>query len=300
MAETQLTEAQIEDYKSVADVGPGIVEAEQDAPKAEQAADKSDTGHGHRKWDGQKEAWVDAIPARDEKGRFARVRESLAKSQQKTAYIQALQAGAVEPTEDMPPELWAAARNAQILQGTDRIKAPDFGPEKTAEGAEKREPSNAEQSLSPEETQHFEKYETFMSDLVAKRAIDPETKSALEGFGKAIDAGIPHDALAVLGHVISDTENPHEVLLALGKDPSSILVFSRLAPQGMAQAVHALSKQISALKVASQPTPKAPKPAPPAPVGARARSTAFDVSDESLSADEWAKQRNQQLAQRRR
>jgi tetratricopeptide (TPR) repeat protein len=45
--------------------------------------------------------------------------------------------------------------------------------------------------------------------------------------------------------------------------------------------------------------PAPPKPKPPSPVSGAASATAFDVSDTSLSPDEWAKLRNEQLAKRR-
>jgi hypothetical protein len=76
------------------------------------------------------------------------------------------------------------------------------------------------------------------------------------------------------------------------------VMLANLPPQAMKNVVRELSIELAA-KSSAAPA-KEPKPKPPAPVGGRASSSAFDVNDDSLDVDTWAKLRNQQLAKRGR
>jgi hypothetical protein len=105
----------------------------------------------------------------------------------------------------------------------------------------------------------------------------------------------------VIRAIAEETDDPHEVTYYLAKNRDEFRRFASLTP---AQAVKEAIKLD--VKLAIQPatpapdkTPAKPKPAPPAPVGARASSSAFDVNDESMDPDEWARNRNKQLAERR-
>jgi hypothetical protein len=257
---------------------------------------------GGDQWDVKKNKWGN--PTRDDQGRFAKVKESLAKALQKGEYVRALQQGAVQPSEEMDADTWVAARNAQIKHGTDRITPPELSSEENPESGKAAEakPSGepAEQQLTPEEITEIEGHQAFMSAVAAKVAFDPETKAAIEGFREAYDKGTAPGAINYMSLVISGTPNPHEVFQALGKNPEAIAMYSSLSPHAMQQVIQAVSKEIASKQAAAQVHARPPKPQPPTPVGARQATSHFDVNDESTDVHEWARQRTKQLAERRR
>src|ERR1017187_10051721 len=107
-------------------------EAGKDAPE--------ETSPVATQWDGEKNKFVSS--ARDEtSGRFAKVRESLAQSEQKSRYVKAVLEGTVQPTEEMLVDTWMAARRAQIRAQADKITPPDFG---SADGSQTAETPAAE------------------------------------------------------------------------------------------------------------------------------------------------------------
>jgi hypothetical protein len=229
----------------------------------------TDVAPGGNSWDGEK--WVNTA-ARDEKGRFAKVRESLALSQKKSAFVRDVLDGVVEPDEAHDPETWRAAREAQLARGTHKITPPDFPEEEKAGKSAAGDGKTGQQELSPEEIKHFEAHDTFLSSVAAKIAVDPDTKTALEGFQQAADKGATYQAIAYLGHVISDTPNAHEVFMALGKNPDAIAMYTtRLSPQGMAQAVQELSRQIAARSSEVVQKPSKPRLQFPLELGQRLR-----------------------------
>ena len=253
---------------------------------------------GGDQWDGEQNKWVNKAP-RDSAGRFSKVRESLAQSQRKTEYIQALQAGAVEPNDDMSPEEWALARNRMLANGTNVIKT-EFPAEKKPADAGAESNDAEQQELTPEEQHHFAKHEEVMARIAAKSVTDPEMGEARAGLSAALDRGAHPDAVRYLGHCIADVDNPYETFLVLGKNPDAMVTLTSLPPQAMRSVVRELSNELAA-KSAAAPVrePAPPKPKPPNPVGARAASSAFDVNDDSTDPETWARLRNEQLAKRR-
>jgi hypothetical protein len=105
----------------------------------------------------------------------------------------------------------------------------------------------------------------------------------------------------LLKAISEDTEDPHAIAYHLAKNRDEYRRFVALSP---AQALREVLKleiklQTPAPAPVVKPAPKAAeKYAPIEPVGARAVSKAFDVTDESLSADEWRKKRDEQIAKR--
>jgi hypothetical protein len=303
MAKAEITNQEFAaEYTKGIDFGPGA-EPSPDVVDDKAAAWKEYTGGddvalGGNEFDSATNSYKNRTPrdARDGKGRFQAVRESLERSQKRSDYVRSVLEGGVEPDEStMDADTWAAARNAQIARGTNRITAPEFPAERSADGATAN--NTAEQELTPAEQAHFEAHDSFMSSVAAKIAIDPETRTARDGFAAALEKGTAPEAMKYLGHCIADTDNPHEVFLALGKNPEAVDLYSRLKPEGMRSAVLALSRELASRNTHAKAAP-APKPKPPDPVGARASATAFDVNDESIDADTWARQRNEQLAKR--
>jgi len=107
----------------------------------------------------------------------------------------------------------------------------------------------------------------------------------------------------VLQALAVESEDPHELAYYLAKNREEFRRFAALKPDQVLREVIKLDAKLSfqAQTPPAQEKKQAPaKPAPPAPVGARAASMGFDVNDEAMSAEEWVRQRNKQLAERGR
>jgi hypothetical protein len=135
----------------------------------------------------------------------------------------------------------------------------------------------------------------------------PDYKETFDALAAEIRAG-DEDPLPphVLRAIAEESEDPHGLTYHLAKNREE---YQRLASitnpvEALRQVLRLEAKlQTSGDNAASAPDknakPKTAAPAPPEPVGARATATAFDVTDEKLSPDEWAAQRNAQLAKKR-
>jgi hypothetical protein len=288
----------LEDVVTQGEQAQNDAEGSSKTEKVDTTAGGDDIALGGNQFDGERNKWVNKTPTeRDGKGRFHAVRESLERSQKKTAYIQALQAGAVEPTEEMSEDEWLLARRGQLQNRTSGITPPEFPADQTGDEAEGTETQAVE--LTPAEIAHIEAHSNFLSGVIAKSALDSETRGARDAFRSAVDEfGVPPANMAILGHAIADCDNAHEVFNQMGKSPDIVATFSVLPPDVMRSAVLQLSRELSTQKSHTQKIAP-PKPKPPDPVGARASSSGFDVNDESIDADTWARQRNEQLAKKR-
>jgi len=106
--------------------------------------------------------------------------------------------------------------------------------------------------------------------------------------------------------IVQDTDDPQRIMYHLQTNRDEYRRLTELSPNLAAKEIHRLEFKFQQDKVKSNAAPaQEPKPrqtsAPPPPetVGARATAKAFDVNDETLSADEWAKKRNEQVYKRR-
>lgn len=99
----------------------------------------------------------------------------------------------------------------------------------------------------------------------------------------------------VLNAIMSESEDPHELTYHLAKNREEFRRFASLSPEQTLREVLKLDFKIATAPPAPVQAEPKRKPAPPEPVGARASSSAFDVNDEKIDADEWARQRNEQL-----
>jgi hypothetical protein len=114
----------------------------------------------------------------------------------------------------------------------------------------------------------------------------------------------------VIKEVIAQSAEFIDLLYVVGSDPAELKKFIELAQSDPRAAIgkvfeyergirEELSKESSTPrddkgKFTAPEAKKTSAPKPPSPVGG-ASSRAFDVSDESLSADEWMRKRNKQL-----
>lgn len=101
----------------------------------------------------------------------------------------------------------------------------------------------------------------------------------------------------IIATIAEESEDPHELTYYLAKNRAEFRRIAALEPHQVLREVLKLELRMQAAP-APDKKPAEPKPKPPAPVGARATSSAFDVNDTSLSPDEWARQRNEQLSKR--
>jgi hypothetical protein len=105
----------------------------------------------------------------------------------------------------------------------------------------------------------------------------------------------------VLKAISEEAEDPLGLTYHLAKNREEFRRLAALSPQETLREVLKLDFKLGAAKSLPAPakTEPTPKPKPPEPVGGRATSSAFDVTDEKMDADDWARQRNKQLAERR-
>lgn len=171
--------------------------------------------------------------------------------------------------------------------------------------------------------EHFQKIEQRVNEQ--KQALNSkvsEARTRYENFdeiqtsflSKVIsDKGAPLIPIPVL-EIINDSEYLADVLYTIGEDEAELAKFVALAKENKNAAIRYVTRVESLIAeefAKSKETTrgddgkftKAPEkkhtsaPKPPSPVSG-GTSRAFDVSDESLSTEEWARQRNAQLARK--
>jgi hypothetical protein len=166
---------------------------------------------------------------------------------------------------------------------------------------------------------HFDKIEErVQTETKALNAKVEEAKERYENFdeikdtflGKVLgDKGMPLIPLPVLA-IINDSDVLADLIYTLGSDEKATADFVKLAQSNPNQAIRHIArlevgiqdelKSGTAGKTESEKAPvvkKTQAPKPPEPVsGVSSRS--FDVSDESLSPEDWMRKRNQQIAKK--
>ena len=146
--------------------------------------------------------------------------------------------------------------------------------------------------------------------------IQENVEDARNRYGAEFDSVIEPTAAAIMGdktipmqvkQMLSDSDVLPELIYTIGTDQKTMKELERLSRVNPSQAIRYIATLEAGirLELAAEPSVAAttePKktnaPKPPTPVSG-ASSRAFDVSDESLSPDDWARKRNQQLAGRR-
>ena len=125
------------------------------------------------------------------------------------------------------------------------------------------------------------------------------------------DKGVPLIPLPVLS-IINDSDHLADLLYTIGSDDAEMTKFVAMAKSSPNKAIRYVAKVESLIaeelakpatargedgKFKAPETKKTSAPKPPSPVGGGS-SRAFDVNDESLSADEWFRKRNAEVAKR--
>jgi hypothetical protein len=120
------------------------------------------------------------------------------------------------------------------------------------------------------------------------------------------DKGSPMIPLSVL-EAVNDSDVLADVIYTIGSDEKALADFVRMAKESPIKAIKhvavlegLIKEELAKTKGEKTQAVKAPErqrtsaPKPPSPVGGGS-SKAFDVSDDSLSTEEWHRQRNRQL-----
>lgn len=205
-------------------------------------------------------------------------------------------AAAPESNEPLPPEL----PNLDTWTGTIaeyNAAAKSFPAKFTAFlDAKRQSEQNAQalnQRLSESEAKVIKEY--------------PDAKELINELFADIQGGAEPKLEPVALQLLQEkSSNPYELTYHLAKNRED---FQRLASiknpvDALVEIVRLdtklqLSKSAVATPVHAETPAKVAKPRPPEPVGARQSSTAFDVNDDKLDPDTWAKLRNEQVAKAR-
>ena len=190
---------------------------------------------------------------------------------------------------------------------------------------------------NPDGTLKYEDYGTFVKDLgkwsaeqtlheVRQREIQEQSikqivegvESARKRYGEEFDNIIEPTAGAIMGNqnipvavkqMMADSDVLPELVYTIGTDDKTMKDLERLSRTNPTQAMRYIATLEAGIRqeldadVPEEIVPNAPEPkkttAPPPPKPVTGGSSkGFDVSDDSLSTVEWARQRTRQLAQR--
>lgn len=163
-------------------------------------------------------------------------------------------------------------------------------------------------------------FESRQRDIQQQQMTEAQSKVERdrERYGKEFDKVIEPTAAAIMGdksipmgvkRMLASSDVLPELIYTIGTDEKTMQKLVRISqtdPQKAMFYIAELSAGIRQELAAETETPetvseprRTTAPKPPSPVsGASSRS--FDVSDESLSADDWARKRNAQIARRGR
>ncbi len=146
------------------------------------------------------------------------------------------------------------------------------------------------ESKVSEARERYEDFEEIRGNFISKAVAEDRTPL------------IPVEVLKA----INDSDRIADLLYVIGGDETALNEFIALAKSDPVKAIKrvgqlevGITQELS--KAKAEPSTKAPEkkqttaPKPPSPVGG-ASTRSFDVSDESLTADEWMRKRNKQLA----
>ena len=195
------------------------------------------------------------------------------------------------PSEPTPPEI----PNLVTFKGT----AEEY--DKLLNEYPKKLEAYLDAQRSVKEKQQTLQQKITQSEAKTKQAhpdYESEFNKLLEDVKDGEEPGLPDYLLKTIAE---ETDDPHAIAYHLAKNREE---YKRLVSLSPAQALREVIKLEIKLGTPApapevKPAPKAAeKFTPPEPVGARATSKAFDVNDESMSAEEWARKRNEQLSKR--
>jgi hypothetical protein len=238
----------------------------------------------------------------------------------------------IPPAEKRIKQLLAEKKELErkLAAKSDEKPAPSAEPQ-TASSRKKPDI----QDKKPDGTPVYTTYEAFVEDLgrysaeqVLERAaqqqvqqsqtqkVQENIESARKRYGDEFESVIEPAAAAINGNqtiplqvkvMLAGSDVLPELLYTIGSDPATLKEVERLSKSNPTQAMRYIAtlevgirQELAAESEIEAPEPrKTSAPKPPAPVE-RGNSRAFDVSDDSLSPEEWMRKRNAQVARRQR
>jgi hypothetical protein len=260
---------------------------------------------------------------RDESGKFkAKEKEPLFTADQQKAFDKAFARREAKLRREFEEQI--AAVKSSTTQGT----APAKEPTKEAASSEPAPPELPDITTFQGTTEEFQKLTKeypakLAAYLEAKRHIEESNKSLQkkladseakvlqkhpefkQQFAELIEDVKSGEEPALPQHVLKaiaeDADDPHAITFYLATNREEYRRFAELNPVQAIKEVLRLEMKFQ--KEASAPAQEVkPRqtsaPAPPEPVTARLTAKAFDANDESLSADEWAVKRWEQVRKR--
>ena len=228
------------------------------------------------------------------------------------------------------------ALEAKLAQTVKTDVPPASSPAPQAQQAQpgRQKPSIGDQN--PDGSAKFATYEDFVEDLADWKAeqrlenarqqqvqqqqtekIKESVEDARKRYGDEFESVIEPTAATIMGNksipvevkkMMADSDVLPELVYTIGTDQKTMKELERLARTNPSQAIRyiatlevgirqELAKAEPSEGTAAPEPKKTSAPKPPSPVTGSS-SRAFDVSDESLSPDDWARRRNAQLARR--
>lgn len=168
--------------------------------------------------------------------------------------------------------------------------------------------------------QKFEQEKRERAQQEQQRALDARFADARKRYEDADEVIIPaakaiYEAQIPLAvkQAFSESELLPDLCYVVGSDPDEFKRFVNLAKSNPRAAFakifeyeRAIREELAGNATEESRSEKAPEvkktaaPKPPSPVNGAGSSRAFDVSDESLSPEEWARKRNQDISRKRK
>jgi hypothetical protein len=248
-------------------------------------------------------------PTQTAKERIAELKATIAKIEQragiKTEVSESSPATPAPKTEPVKQQPQATADQEPTADDTNEDGTLKFATYEEFTKALARHEARKERA----EWQREQDQKTFAKEFNAK--LD-EARGRYEDFDKvkeATVAAVVNDASIspVFKAILDDSKVLPDLIFTIGSDPAELAALAKMAKEDPGEAIRKLiiteyliKKELAAKPADEEPpakqTTKAPKP--PAPVGGASTRT-FDVSDESLSAEEWARKRTKELNNRK-
>lgn len=220
---------------------------------------------------------------------------------------------AQQAKQDAPPVPSPAPQVAQVAPVRPEPSVNDTNEDGTLKYADLTDYVKALGRWSAEQTLHEAHQREVQQRQLSQ--VQENVEDARKRYGAEFDSVIEPTAAAIMGdktipvavkQMMADSDVLSELIYTIGTDQETMKKLESLARVNPSQAIRYIATLEAGIRLelvaepSTSATPEPKKtgaPKPPSPVTG-ASSRAFDVSDESLSADDWARKRNQQLARR--
>ena len=256
-------------------------------------------------------------PQEKSKGAEQRIKQLLAEKKRLQTELDAARKPTQTQAESSP------ARPVQTYQEWRKA----FQPSKWIEDYAKQNPTSTYEDANAAMADHLGDVREHFTKVgqqreAERRELESKVSDARSRYGDELDEVLKPTVSRILGdqsvsvavkQMINESELLPDVIFTLGSDEQELDKFLKLSPGKQLRYIAAIEAGIQAeLSTESAPRDESGKfakqdppakkqtsaPKPPSTIGGTS-SRAFDVSDESLSPDEWMRKRNEQLRTRK-